>query len=58
MPYVLAAVAVVALVWLVVAAVRGRLAVRSCCAPSDPARDLRMRSAYGEDGRAAPTEGD
>jgi hypothetical protein len=46
--YVVAAVVVVPVVLLLVAVVRGRAQVRSCCA-ADPARDLRMRGAFTDE---------
>ena len=46
--YVVAAVVMLPVVLLVVAAVRGRAQVRSCCA-ADPARDLRMRAAFTDE---------
>lgn len=38
---------------LTIASVRGRRAAHSCCAPADPAEDLRMRAAF-EDDEASP----
>jgi heme exporter protein D len=46
--YVVAAVVMLPVVLLVVAAVRGRARVRSCCA-ADPAKDLRMRAAFTDE---------
>ena len=49
MPYVLAALAVLALVALGVAGLTGRLRAASCCVPADPRRDARMRGAFEDD---------
>ena len=38
---------------LTVATLRGRAAVHSCCAPADPADDLRMRAAFEGDDQEA-----
>jgi heme exporter protein D len=46
--YVVSAVVMLPVVLLVVAAVRGRARVRSCCA-ADPAKDLRMRAAFTDE---------
>jgi heme exporter protein D len=46
--YVVAVVAMLPVVLLLAAVVRGRAQVRSCCA-ADPARDLRMRAAFTEE---------
>ena len=45
MTYVLAALVLLPVIALVVAALTGRARVESCCAPSDPAKDVRMRAA-------------
>lgn len=34
---------------LVVGAVTGRVRARSCCTPTDPRRDLRMRGAFDDE---------
>jgi hypothetical protein len=44
--YLIAAPIVLAVVALIAAALTGRAKVGSCCAPPDPARDLRMRGAF------------
>jgi len=44
MQYVIGSVLALATLALAVGAITGRVKVRSCCAPADPARDLRMRS--------------
>lgn len=49
MVYVVAAVILVLVGALVAAAIAGRVRLSSCCATSDPRRDLRMRAAYDED---------
>jgi hypothetical protein len=46
--YVVAAVLIMPVVVLLVAVIRGRAEVRSCCA-ADPARDLRMREAFTQE---------
>lgn len=46
MIYVLAAVAVVAVVVTVWGTLTGRLRATGCCAVADPAKDLRMRAAF------------
>jgi hypothetical protein len=48
MLYAVAALVALPFVALLVAMVRGRARVRSCCA-ADPAKDLRMRGAFSED---------
>ena len=49
MAYVLGIIAAVLLVLLVLAAVTGRIRLRSCCAVADPSKDLRMRAAFQGD---------
>lgn len=49
MTYLVAAVVVLFLVVLVLGAVTGRVRTTSCCVPSDPRRDLRMRAAFEDD---------
>ena len=51
MPYVLAALVVLALLALGVAGLTGRLRAASCCALADPRRDARMRGAFKDDAR-------
>lgn len=46
--YVIAALVVVFLAGLILAAVTGRVQVRSCCAIADPAKDLRIRAAFAD----------
>ena len=48
--YVIAAVVLGAVLFLVIGAVTGRVKVRSCCAV-DPSRDLRMRGVFNEQDR-------
>lgn len=55
MTYLLAALVLLPVIVLVVAALTGRARVQSCCAPSDPAKDLRMRAAFQDDHRADDT---
>lgn len=43
MQYIIGSVLALATLALAVGAITGRVKVRSCCAPADPARDLRMR---------------
>ena len=43
MQYIIGSVVALATLALVVGAITGRVKVQSCCAPADPARDLRMR---------------
>ena len=52
--YLIAAVVLAPVLALVVGAVTGRVRVQSCCVPTDPARDLRMRDAFAE-GDDAPS---
>ena len=49
MAYVAAGLVVAVLALLVVGAVTGRVRTRSCCAPADPSRDLRMRGAFEDE---------
>ena len=49
MEMVIATLIAVPLVALVVGALTGRVQLRSCCATSDPSRDLRMRAAFDSD---------
>ena len=51
MLYVLAAVAVLALLALAVGGLTGRLQAASCCSLADPRRDARMRGAFEDDAR-------
>ena len=44
MQYVLGSIVALATVALAVGAITGRVKIRSCCAPADPARDRRMRT--------------
>ena len=53
---VLATLIAVPLVALVVGALTGRVRLRSCCATSDPSRDLRMRAAFDSDQSPADTQ--
>lgn len=46
MQYVLGGLIVLALALLAVAALTGRVKLRSCCFPVDARRDLRMRAAF------------
>ncbi|MEI6360926.1 MAG: hypothetical protein WCP95_02225 [Actinomycetes bacterium] len=49
MPYLLAAVALIAPIVLVIQTIRGRVRVQSCCAvPAD--RDLRLRTTAPDEG--------
>ena len=41
--YLLAALVVLPVLVLVIGAATGRVKARPCCAPADPAKDLRMR---------------
>jgi hypothetical protein len=43
MQYIIGSVLALATLALAVGAITGRVKVQSCCAPADPARDLRMR---------------
>ena len=52
--YLLAAVVVLAFLALVVGAATGRVRARACCAPADPARDLRMRGAFEDEEHTSP----
>lgn len=55
MAYVSLALFLVAVSALTVASLRGRRTVHSCCAPADPADDLRMRAAFeGDDPDTSP----
>ena len=56
MEMVLATLIAVPLVALVVGALTGRVRLRSCCATSDPSRDLRMRAAFDSDQSPADTQ--
>jgi hypothetical protein len=49
MTYVLASVLVLFLLVLAVGALAGRIRVTSCCAPTDPRHDLRMRAAFDDE---------
>lgn len=49
MEIVIATLMAVPLVALVIGALTGRVRLTSCCATSDPARDLRMRAAFEND---------
>jgi hypothetical protein len=49
MEIVIATVIAVPLVALVIGALSGRVRLTSCCATSDPSRDLRMRAAFESD---------
>ena len=52
--YLIAAVVLAPVLALVVGALMGRVRVQSCCAPADPAKDLRMRDAFTE-GNESPS---
>ena len=43
MQYVIGSIVAVGTLALAVGAITGRVKARSCCAPADPERDLRMR---------------
>lgn len=43
MQYVLGSIVAMAMMALAIGAITGRVKVRSCCAPADPAQDLRMQ---------------
>jgi hypothetical protein len=47
--YIVAGVVVLFLVVIVAAAATGRARVQSCCGVADPAKDLRMRTAFIDD---------
>ncbi len=49
MQIVIATLIAVPLVALVIGALTGRVQLTSCCATSDPTRDLRMRAAFEND---------
>jgi len=49
MEIVIATLIAVPLVGLVIGALSGRVRLTSCCATSDPSRDLRMRAAFEDD---------
>jgi hypothetical protein len=53
MEIVIATLIAVPLVTLVIGAPSGRIRLTSCCATSDPSRDLRMRTAFESDQRPA-----
>jgi hypothetical protein len=53
--YLLAALVILPVLVLVVGAATGRVRVRSCCAPTDPAKDLRMRGAFEDEADRAVT---
>ena len=53
--YLIAAVVLLPVLALVVGALMGRVRIQSCCAPADPAKDLRMRDALTEEGREPPS---
>lgn len=46
MQYVVGALLLLSLAFLAVAALTGRVKLRSCCSPVDARRDLRMRAAF------------
>ena len=46
MPYVLGALAITFLAWMVLGAATGRVKMNGCCTVADPSRDLRMRDAF------------
>ena len=50
MPYVIGALAIGFLAFLLVGALTGRVRMSACCAVADPRRDLRMRDAYETSG--------
>ena len=50
MPYVIGALAVGFLAFLILGAVTGRVRMSSCCTVADPRHDLRMRDAYETSG--------
>jgi len=47
--YLLAALVILPVLVLIVGAATGRVRARSCCAPTDPAKDLRMRGAFEDE---------
>lgn len=49
MVYVILVLFLVVVSTLTIASLRGPRAVHSCCAPADPADDLRMRAAFEGD---------
>lgn len=57
MTYVLGAIVVAFLGWLVVGSLLGKVRVTGCCAIADPRRDARMRGAFDEDEPAAGAVG-
>ena len=46
MPYVLGALAVASLGFMILGAMTGRITMSACCTVADPSRDLRMRDAF------------
>ena len=48
MPYVIAALAVGFLAFVVIGTLSGRIRMSACCAVADPSRDLRMRGAHDD----------
>ncbi len=49
MEIVIATLIAAPVVALVIGALSGRIRLTSCCVPSDPSRDLRMRAAFEDD---------
>lgn len=49
MAYVILVLFLVAVTALTIASLRGRRVARSCCAPANPADDLRMRGVFKDD---------
>jgi hypothetical protein len=52
MRYLIAAPIIILMVLLAVGALTGRVRARNCCAPADPAADLRMRTVESDRPRA------
>jgi len=50
MAYLTLAVFLLVVITLTVASMKKRRPIQSCCAPADPANDLRMRAAFDDDG--------
>lgn len=50
MTFVLGGLVLAGLLALLFGALTGRVHLNSCCAPADPAKDLRMRQAFDSDG--------
>lgn len=54
MTYLLAALVLLPVIVLVAAVLTGRARVQPCCAPSDPAKDARMRAAFQDEESSPP----